>query len=254
MSSVLFTVLIYWALRLAPPRKGGWVRFIAVHVTASFLFSALHVGGMILLREAIYAGAGRPTASPSRNSPTSTARTSMTYAVRFTVFWLFQELARREAPAAAPEVSATFDIRDGPRTIRARIADIAAVASAGNYVEVLLATAATRRTLHPRRRGSRTCRPRLRAHASVVAGEPRARIRLIAEGSGDFKVELDVGAEAPLSRRFPEALKRLRDGLVQFGPVIEPRLRCMAPSPLRKGNCVWCHLVRRPPLSHCVSA
>ncbi|MDP3299416.1 MAG: LytTR family DNA-binding domain-containing protein, partial [Phenylobacterium sp.] len=50
----------------------------------------------------------------------------------------------------------------------------------------------------------------LRTHRSWLVNA-RAVTGLKPEGSGDYSVSLD-GLEAPLSRRYPEALKRLRMG------------------------------------------
>ncbi|HET7333927.1 MAG TPA: LytTR family DNA-binding domain-containing protein, partial [Rhizomicrobium sp.] len=122
--------------------------------------------------------------------------------------------AARQAPqGAAPQpVSDTFDIRDGARLNRVKLADIMAVTSAGNYVEFVLADG--RKLLM---RGAlsaleselapsgfvRTHRSWLVNAAAVTALKP--------QGSGDYAVSLG-GMEVPLSRRFPDALARLRQG------------------------------------------
>jgi DNA-binding LytR/AlgR family response regulator len=51
----------------------------------------------------------------------------------------------------------------------------------------------------------------VRTHRSWLVNAARLR-SVAAEGSGDFQLELEDGVQAPLSRRFPEALARLRQG------------------------------------------
>ena len=108
------------------------------------------------------------------------------------------------------QTPASLDIRDGARLVRALVAEILAVRSAGNYAEFLLADG--RRPLmrtslaEPEARLAplgfvRTHRSWLVNAASVTGVKP--------EGSGDYAVEPGE-VEAPLSRRFREALAILR--------------------------------------------
>lgn len=113
-------------------------------------------------------------------------------------------------PHLDAQTPASLDIRDGARLVRALVAEILAVRSAGNYAEFLLADG--RRPLmrtslaEPEARLAplgfvRTHRSWLVNAASVTGVKP--------EGSGDYAVELGE-VEAPLSRRFREALAILR--------------------------------------------
>ena len=103
-----------------------------------------------------------------------------------------------------------FTIRDGARIVRVKMSDILAVSSAGNYVEFVL-------------RDGR--RPLMRTPLSAIETElsPRGFVRvhrswlvnaaqmtgLTPQGSGDYTVELG-DLTVPLSRRFPQALAKLR--------------------------------------------
>ena len=104
----------------------------------------------------------------------------------------------------------SFDIRDGARLIRAPLGDILAVASAGNYVEFILADGRRplmRATLAAVEVELERC-GFVRTHRSWLVNAARMS-GLRPEGSGDWTVELGA-LEAPLSRRYSEALERLR--------------------------------------------
>ena len=91
-----------------------------------------------------------------------------------------------------------------------RLEDILAVTSAGNYVEFLLVDG-RRLLMRASLQGMEAeLAPRgfLRTHRSWLVNS-RKVTALRPEGSGDYTV--DLGAQAvPLSRRFPEALAKLR--------------------------------------------
>ena len=219
---ILLLPLVARAIALGQPGRIGWARSLAVHAAGALLFFALHVGGFILLRKLFYAvqgsryvfggaaewlyelrkdlltyalltssligarGMGRPGAAPTATTPT------------------------REAPAAArPEP--TFDIRDGSRLVRTPVREMLAVVSAGNYVEVKLADGRS-----PLMRATLAAMeielaPHgfLRTHRSWLVNPQRVRM-IAPSGSGDHRLELEGGLEAPLSRRYAEALEALR--------------------------------------------
>ena len=105
-----------------------------------------------------------------------------------------------------------FEIRDGARTLRQPVGEILAATSAGNYVEFVLADGRRPLMRATLRAVEASLAPSgfIRTHRSWLVN--RASVRLIeAEGSGDFRLELEGGAAAPLSRRFPGALAALRD-------------------------------------------
>jgi DNA-binding LytR/AlgR family response regulator len=135
---------------------------------------------------------------------------SLGYALFIGCFTLVDHFLRQQAAIQSPGQAATFDIRDGAKLTRVRIEEILAIEAAGNYVEFIL-------------RDGR--RPLMRSPLSVLETElsPRGFLRthrrwlvnaqhvtaLRPEGSGDHAVELGK-LRVPLSRRFPEALVKLR--------------------------------------------
>jgi hypothetical protein len=209
---IVLAPLVWAALRLAPPRRGGWLRFSLVHAPATLVVSALHVSGMVALRVAAYASVGAHYRFGGlARFPYEYRKDILSYVITAGVFWLVGEMARRRREEAAPQAPPTYDIREGARTIRARLEDIAAVSSAGNYVEFLLADgrrplmrstlAAVEAELGPR--------GFVRTHKSWLINAARVA-EMTADGSGDFTLALDVGVTVPLSRRYPQALQRLR--------------------------------------------
>jgi len=185
--------------------------FWLTHLGAVLAWSVLHVGGFLLLREAAYAAAGSDYrfGSLAEEFPYELRKDALSYLMFVLVFWLVGRLGEQQPQAAGP---ATFDIVDGPRVIRVPLDRIVAVTSAGNYVEFQLddgrrplmraALAAVEVDL-----GDKGF---VRTHRSWLVNAGRVT-GLKPQGSGDWSVELGE-VQAPLSRRFPQALKRLRDG------------------------------------------
>ncbi|MBS0296746.1 MAG: response regulator transcription factor [Proteobacteria bacterium] len=213
--TIVIVPSIAWMLRIAPPGPGRWRRFALVHAPASVVYSLLHSGGYTLLRMAIYAALGDRYGN--FNPFYEYRKDFIAYILFGAVFWsagFVLDLRQRAhaAPSAPSEAApALFDIRDGARVVRAPVAEIVAVNSAGNYVEFTLADG--RKPLMRSTLGAveAALEPHgfVRTHRSWLVNP--ARVREIApEGSGDFRLELEGGAEAPLSRRFPEALRALR--------------------------------------------
>jgi hypothetical protein len=204
---------IAWLLRWAPPGAGRWLRF-AIHAPASLVYSLVHSGLFTGLRMVIYAAVGahyrgyRPFYEYRKDI--------LAYGLFLLVFWVagfIAELRQRAhaAPAGPVAANPTFDIRDGAKVLRTPVSDILAVNSAGNYVEFTLADG--RKPLMRATLGAveQALKPHgfVRTHRSWLVNP--LRVRAIApEGSGDFRLELDGGADAPLSRRFPQALEQLR--------------------------------------------
>jgi hypothetical protein len=209
---VLFPVL--WRLaRWAWPGDGRPLRLVLGHAAATVGFSAAHIGLFIVIRIVVYAlfsaryrfGGGLLYEYP---------RDVIAYGLAVGGLWGLAWLLNSRAPApepAAPGPLATFDIRDGARTLRVPISEIAAVSSAGNYVEFNLVD----------------CRkPLMRATLGAIESEfaPKGFVRIHRSwlvnaarveaiepaGSGDFTVTLAGGVKAPLSRRFRNALEALR--------------------------------------------
>lgn len=201
------TFLCMLAVRYASPAEWGWLRAIGLHAVAALTYALLHVGGFVVLRKIVYAAMGDSYGPSLDEFPYELRKDLLTYLANVTLFWLAGAQQRR---ARAVEPRQTFDIRDGSRLIRVVVDDILAVSSAGNYVEFWLAD--RRRPLM--RATLAAIEVELVAHGFVRAHRSwllnGARVTgLEPDGSGDWTVALGE-VRAPLSRRFPDALARLR--------------------------------------------
>lgn len=217
-SSALALALLIWlpwmAAAAAPTDllHDGWRargRFLALHLGAACLYSLLHVLMMVAMRHGVYALMGEvyDYGPPVERFVYELRKDLLSYTLFVGTFWGVRGL--REA-RETPLRPVSFDIRDGARLIRAPLNDILAATSAGNYVEFVLADGR---------------RPLMRVTLAAVEGElarfgfvrthrgwlvNAARMTgLRPEGSGDWTVELGV-LDVPLSRRYSEALERLR--------------------------------------------
>jgi DNA-binding LytR/AlgR family response regulator len=204
-------VLARWAMRGTAP---VWLR-VLVLVGAAPLYSLLHVFGFLLLRQAAYAlGGGHYRYGPlAKAIPYEMSKDVLAYGAAFFLFWLISRLqAEGFRVGPTPTEPATFDIRDGARVIRVRVADILAISSAGNYVEIQLADGRKPLMRSPLSalETDLAAHGFVRTHRSWVVNAKRVT-GLKPEGSGDYAVELGE-VTAPLSRRFPEALVKLRGG------------------------------------------
>jgi hypothetical protein len=220
-------ILFFWipwiAWRVAPLKVRPRWKLLA-HVPGLLGFALAHVGGFVLLRELAYrlAGAHYHFGAFVPHFLYELRKDSLGYALFFACFTVVDHVLRQQAPVQAPSQSLTFDIRDGAKLPRVRLDEILAVAAAGNYVEFIL-------------RDGR--RPLMRSPLSALEGElsPRGFLRthrrwlvnakhvtaLKPEGSGDHAVQLG-GLSVPLSRRFPEALVKLRGA----PSATRPSLKC----------------------------
>jgi hypothetical protein len=206
--------IIYAALRLAPLGHGAWARTLSIHAAASVIFSILHVGAMTFLRLGIYAALGFRYRSALSELPYEYRKDLLAYLILAGVFRLFLGPARAEPitpPKTTPTSPPTFDIVDGSTILRVLVRDIISVRAAGNYAEFLLEDGRQILMRTPLRDIEQVLTPQgfVRTHRSWIVNGSRVR-SLTSAGSGDFRVELEGGIEAPLSRRFPDALARLR--------------------------------------------
>ena len=209
--ATLFTCgVIYAAIRIAPPARVHWPKFFIVHALASLLFSALHVLLMNTMRVAIYAAAGHHYRFGESGFIYEYRKDLVAYIVWAAVFWFFTR-PRAEPAQAAAEDRRMVGIQDGKRLIRVAVEEIVAVKAAGNYVEFLLLDG--RRPLA--RKSLRQAFDQfgehsfVQTHRSWLVNVDHVR-EIRSTGAGDFRIELDGGAEVPLSRRFPDALVRLK--------------------------------------------
>jgi hypothetical protein len=219
LTVILFLWIIWIGYRIAPP----WVRprwKLAAHVPAALLFSLAHVGGFVALRKLVYGleGARYVFGPILPNFGYEFSRDAVSYALFVGAFALVEGLLRRQslietsesALVSTLERTPTFDIRDGARLTRVRFDQVLAIRSAGNYVEVVLGDGRKLLMRSPLSAVERELAPRgfLRIHRSwlVNAGQVTS---LKPAGSGDYTVELG-SVTVPLSRRFPQALAKLR--------------------------------------------
>jgi len=219
-SSALVTMVIFaipaavavWTTRVSP----RWWRAAPVHLVAVVLYSVLHVSAFVALRKLAYLAV---MDGPYRFGPLSTEfpyefrKDLLAYGLASIIYYLSLRRSAREAAAHAQTATtavASFDIRDGARLLRVPVSEILAVRSAGNYAEFLLADG--RRPLMRSSLGALEAGMAehgfLRTHRSWLVNPTRVT-GLRPEGSGDYAVELGA-VEAPLSRRFPQALAALR--------------------------------------------
>jgi hypothetical protein len=213
-SSWISLMVFFWipwiGYRLAPPFvQPRWK--LLFHIPIIFLFALAHVWGFILVRDLVYwiAGSHYDFGRFWPNFFYEIRKDTLAYALFVAGFAVFAHLLRQQQQAPAGD-AATFDIRDGARILRVPIGEILAISSAGNYVEFVL-----RDGRKPLMRSALSSveaefAPHgfLRVHRSWLVN-PARMTALTPEGSGDYTVVLGE-INVPLSRRFPEALAKLR--------------------------------------------
>lgn len=201
-----------WVIRWAPPRPGGWAKFAVAHLAGSAAFSLVHTGCAVVLRFGIYRLMGETYGGA--NLLYEYRKDVATYALLATALWLGDEAARRWRPdptAAGGRQDwreRLYDIRDGAKLTRTKVRDILAVSAARNYVEFHLANGARplARTTLAAVEGELREAGFVRIHRSWLI-DPRRIRTLTPTAGGDMRVELEGGLEAPLSRRFRDALE-----------------------------------------------
>jgi DNA-binding LytR/AlgR family response regulator len=214
-SSWLSLILFFWipwiGYRLAPPLvRPRWKLF--VHVPAALLFALAHVTGFIALRKLVYwlAGDHYDFGAFLPHFLYELRKDALGYTLFMAGFAAIEHLLRQQQLIETPGQTLTFDIRDGAKLTRVSLSDILAVASAGNYVEFVLRDGRRLLMRSPLSALEGELGPRgfLRTHRSWLVNAAKMTA-LKPEGSGDYTVELE-GISAPLSRRFPDALAKLR--------------------------------------------
>lgn len=201
-------VVIWQLVRLARPPRLSWLATITAHAAATVPVSLLHVGLMVMLREAGHALIG------SEYSFTSDWNASLLYEYRkdaMSYFLLALSCAgvqwfTRSTSDDGEAAEEFLTIGEGTRVHRLRIAEIDWAEAAGNYVTLHLGE---RELLH---------RTTLAALETLLAPHGFARIhrsRLVRSEairtientpSGDFTVTLTGGTRLRGSRRFREGL------------------------------------------------
>lgn len=211
MSAVFVAIPAAVALWVRRSRPAVWLA-APVHVLAALTNASLHVAGFVALRKLVYPailGANYRFGPLYSEVLYEFGKDLPAYAFGVTAFWVILKW-RAPSPLAQTAAPASLDIRDGARLVRALVAEILAVRSAGNYAEFFLADG--RRPLMRTSLGALEARLAplgfVRTHRSWLVNTARVT-GLKPEGSGDYAVELGE-VEAPLSRRFRGALAILR--------------------------------------------
>jgi DNA-binding LytR/AlgR family response regulator len=214
-SSWVSLMLFFWipwiGFRLAPPFVRPRWRLLA-HVPVLLVYALAHVAGFLALRKLAYWLAG-DTYRFGAFLPQflyELRKDALGYVLFIAGFALIEHLLRQQQLIETPGQTLTFDIRDGQRLIRVSLSDILAVTSAGNYVEFVLADGRRPMMRSPLSALEEELGPRgfVRTHRSWMVNTARMT-KLEPEGSGDYTVELE-SLTVPLSRRYPQALARLR--------------------------------------------
>jgi hypothetical protein len=216
-SSWLSLMAFFWVAwlgyRLAPPGVRPHIRLL-IHLPLLLAFSLLHVVGFVLLRDLAYwlVGSTYQFGPPVPRFLYELRKDGLAYCLFIAGFWLIEHLLRQQQLTATPGQSLTFDIRDGARLTRVQLAQITAVASAGNYVEFVLRDGQRLLMRSPLAAVEEDLAPRgfVRTHRSWLVNGALVT-GLTPEGSGDYTVSLP-DLSVPLSRRYKTALARLRAG------------------------------------------
>jgi hypothetical protein len=197
---------LFW--RLAPLRVRPRWRLL-MHIPGAVLYALFHVGGFIVLRKFAYWAFGSRYVF-GENFFYELPKDVLVYGLFLGGFALVGHLLRQQQLVQISGQTLTFDIRDGARLTRVRLSDILAITSAGNYVEFVLEDGRRLLMRSPLSAVENDLSGRgfVRTHRSWLVNEA-AVTGLVPEGSGDYGVTLG-SLTAPLSRRFPAALARLR--------------------------------------------
>lgn len=213
LTSIAVGLSLMWlpwmAVRYAWPGEKPWPRLLLIHGAGAVIYSALHVTGFVIMRGAIYAlhGSTYDFGPIAEGFPYELRKDVLTYLGFAATFWIALRLRQ---PGAPDPTSRVFDIRDRARIIRVKADDVVGVTAAGNYAEFILADGRRplmRMTL-AKLEAELTPLGLIRTHRSWLVN-PVHLTGLEPDGSGDWTVELGA-IRAPLSRRYPAALERLR--------------------------------------------
>jgi hypothetical protein len=207
--SLLAFFWIAWVCSLLAPLRGRPRWRLALHIPGALLYAVVHVGGFIVLRKIAYWAFGSRYVF-GENFLYELPKDVLAYGLFVGGIALVGHLLRQQQLIQTPGQTLTFDIRDGAKLTRVRLSEILAITSAGNYVEFALADGRRLLMRSPLSalESDLSDRGFVRTHRSWLVNEA-AVTGLTPEGSGDYGVTLG-SLTAPLSRRFPAALARLR--------------------------------------------
>ena len=193
----------------------GWPRAIVAHVAGSLAFSALHVAGMVVLREVAFATVlGRNYDffdDPVSDFFYEYRKDVLAYSMTVLVLTLLRgvEEGRREAQAARQDARETgrLTLKSGGRTIFIDAGEFEWASAAANYVEIRAKgrTHLARTSLSGLEEQLRMAGvDAVRIHRSRLVN--RASVReTMPSGDGDFVVRTADGSELRGSRRYRSA-------------------------------------------------
>ncbi|MFN4275823.1 MAG: LytTR family DNA-binding domain-containing protein [Ferrovibrio sp.] len=208
-----------WTARL-DPRRIGWPRVLLGHGAGMIAFGVAHIGGMTVLRLALYPLFGG--SYELGDDPLVTGlvyegrKDALAYIAMAVGAWLLAMAMRKPvtiveqvAPTSLP-ATRRLEIRDGARRVWLDPAEILWAEAAGNYVELHLAGRSwlQRQTLAALEE-ELADQGFVRIHRSRLVNRHRVR-DIISNDSGDFTVTLDDGRQIAGGRRW-------RDTLLQSG-------------------------------------
>lgn len=220
-SSVIVTALIVpgimWLGLKAPLEPGRWLTSVPVHIGGFFVYLALHLVGMVLLREAIwivfYGGEyeffyGRPLREIVYEMRKDMG-TYLGYQIIVAISRAMQQY-RLEAEAARREARSghRLTLKCGGRTLMLDAATFHSARAAGNYVEVRAGTGEhlARMTLAELERQLREAGVEaVRVHRSWLVNRDRIA-EIVPTGEGDVTLTLTNGEQVPGSRRYRDRL------------------------------------------------
>jgi hypothetical protein len=213
VSWMAFLWIAWAAYRMAPLARPYW-RLLVVHPVGALLFGLAHVLGFIALRKLVYWADGQHYSFGNFGPHFlyEFSKDALGYALMIGGFGGVERLvaALDRVPRAAEPGAAAFSIRDGARIVRVPFGEILAIGSAGNYVEFVLSDGRKPLMRSPLSAVESELKPHgfVRVHRSWLVN-PARMTGLKPDGSGDYTVELGA-LSVPLSRRFPDALARLK--------------------------------------------
>ena len=214
---------LVWFTRRVPLHLDTWRRALPMHLVGSLAWSVLHVGGMVALRELVYASQGMDyDFSPwLREFGYEYLKDVRSYAFMVVLMEGYRFLVRRlqgeasllaapdDSPVAGPvERPERFLVRMLGREFLINVADVESLQASGNYVN-----------LHVRGRDY----PLRATMAGIEARLDPARFRRVHRGwivnldaiaeiepleSGDARIDLRDGRRIPCSRRYRDALRK----------------------------------------------
>jgi hypothetical protein len=191
-----------------------WPRLIGpilIHLLLTVPFSFAHVIGLLAIRETVYRVLGKTYDFFLEGVPLTLLyewrKDLITYAIFAGGYALAERLSR--PPAASPPDTKIerIEVREGGRTLFLEPKDILCVDAAGNYVEIVTATAR-----HLVRDTLAAWEKKLASHGIVRIHRSRlvntAHIKSVSPtASGDFEIVLINGQAVQGSRRFRDAIR-----------------------------------------------